>query len=95
MVNVLDDEISIVPERPLDISAAPINWFIHGSNYRPGVIDPLCKKHGLQSQVIEEDGKLTAIILYAGTLEQKQIQELTQGAEWAFRSTIETKVESK
>jgi len=90
MLNQLCDEISIVPERPVDSNSPPVKWFIHGTSIKVGVVTPICQKYGLKWHLeLDEKGFLKAIILYGKALEKKQIDELVQGATWAFKASLE------
>ena len=92
MVNQLEDEISIVPEKPIPLDSRPVIWFIHGTESRKGVVAPICEKHGLKWDT-ELDGKglLKAVVIYGGKLEKQQIDELVQGATWTFKAAMEPK----
>jgi hypothetical protein len=85
MINTFQDECSICPEASVNPNDPAIKWLIHGTERRPGIIDPICSKHGLSYELkLNDKGELTAIILYGKVLEVKQIQELCTGATWAF-----------
>jgi hypothetical protein len=86
MINQLEDEISIVPEKAVDPNSPPIKWFIHGNSIKQGVVIPICEKYGLKWQLeLNENGSLKAVMLYGERLNRRQIDELSQGATWAFR----------
>lgn len=90
MLNVLRNEISIVPERAIDPSSPPIHWFIHGSASRKGVVGALCAKHNWKWEVqLDQNGSLDAIMIRGEAVEQKQIDELVTGATWAFHAALE------
>jgi hypothetical protein len=92
MINKFEDEISICPEHSVPLKDGAVNWFIHGTETKAGVIDPLCQKHGLEYEVKlsgERKDQLTAIILYGQVLEKPQIEELVHSACWAFKRALE------
>lgn len=90
MINQFEDQLAIVSEKPVDPNSPPIWWFLHGTATRAGVIEPLCEKHHLKwENLLDENGLLKAIIIYGGILEKKQVDELVQGATWAFKAATE------
>jgi hypothetical protein len=90
MINQLEDEISIVPERPIAPESSPLKWFIEGTPYRDGVVIPLCQKHGLKwARELDSQGQLRAIMVFGGSLEKKQVDELISGALWTFKTILE------
>jgi hypothetical protein len=96
MINQLDDELAIVPERPVDPESAPIRWFIKGTPYKTGVVHQLCQKHKLGYWVeLDEARQLKAIVIYGGRLDQEHIKELSQAALWSFRTAMEPDKQSE
>jgi hypothetical protein len=86
MVNVVGDEIAIVPERAVEEKSALIDGFLFRK-----VIEPLASKHKLTvEREKNSQGKLTAILL-RGKLEEEQIRELVSGSRWAFERALQEK----
>ncbi len=87
MVNILEDgsEASIVPERPVDIDAAPIQGFLI-----PRVLDTMKAKHaGFDYRLdVGQDGMLQAILI-RGKVDESQVKELASAAKWAFMHAIQ------
>ncbi len=87
MVNVLADgsEASIVPERPVDADAAPIQGFLV-----PRVLDGMKEKHaGLDYRLdVDRDGMLRAILI-RGKLDEAQVKDLISASKWTFTRAME------
>lgn len=84
MVNVLEDEASIVPESSIYAGDPSLTNFLF-----PRVLDPLFQKYGLEYQVIEGEGGLLKAIVLKGKLDDSQLKELASAARWAFLKAAE------
>jgi hypothetical protein len=83
MLNVIDDEASIVPEKPLKSIDPTISGFLI-----PRILDPLRAKHGFSYKIASTpDGYLTHILIL-GRLSDAQIKELQTASRWAFTKAI-------
>ena len=92
MVNVLTDgsEASIVPERPVDVDAAPIQSFLISR-----VLDAMKAKHaGFDYRLqVDQDEMLQAILIH-GKLDETEVKELSNAAKWAFQRALEKQAAS-
>jgi hypothetical protein len=84
MVNVLGDELSIVPENPLKIEGSTISNFL-----LPRVLDPLVTKHNLSYTVMKNESGDLAYIIVVGEISEKIIKDLQTPARWAFAKAME------
>jgi hypothetical protein len=88
MLNVLNDEVSIVPEKPLEIEGPKGTTII--SFFIPRVIEPLCNKHNFSYTVAKTpDNTRLLHIIITGKLTDDQIKELQAAARWAFAKAVE------
>jgi hypothetical protein len=87
--DTVNNELAIVPEKPLDPEAGPVHWLIEGTPYRTGVVKPVCEKHGLQYELVLEGNLLKAIVIFGGPLDQEHVKEIAGGATWAFQRPFE------
>ena len=87
MVNVLNDEISITPERPIEINTPLVDGFLVRK-----ILEPMRTKHEGFSYELQTDrnGMLTTVLIRA-KLEGQQIKELVSAARWAFERSLEQK----
>jgi hypothetical protein len=83
MINVFDDEISIVPEVPIASEGPTIKGFLV-----PKILEPMHTKHGIVFNLITESDNLTAIII-KGKLSDQQIKETQTSSRWAFAKAID------
>lgn len=88
MLNVLDDEISLVPGVPIAAEGPTIKGFLI-----PKILEPIRSKHGIAFNLITESENLTAIII-KGKLSDQQLKELQAGARWAFVKALSSKDEA-
>jgi hypothetical protein len=86
MVNVLADEISLVPEHPIPVDTALINGFL-----LPRVVEPLVAKCKLGYTIQRANNGYLEAILIRGKLDEPHIKELVSGARWAFEKSLEEK----
>lgn len=84
MLNVLGDEISVVPETPLAIEGSTISNFL-----LPRVLDPLVAKHGLSYTVMKTENGDLQYILVKGKITDKIIKDLQTPSRWAFAKAME------
>jgi hypothetical protein len=84
MINVIEDEASIVPEKPLKTDCSPIKSFLIAK-----VLDPLTAKNHFTYTIIENSEKELQYILIQGKLTDQHIKELQSGAQWAFKKAYE------
>jgi hypothetical protein len=89
MVNVLNDELSIVPEHPIARNSALIDGFLISR-----VVEPIANKHQLTYVVKADSNGLLEGILIRGKLSDQHIKELSGGARWAFERALDQKKES-
>jgi hypothetical protein len=83
MINRLNDEIGIVPEKPVKVDTPVIDGFLVRK-----VLDPLHNKHpDITYQLETSNGHLNAILI-RGPLEAQQVKELTNAARWAFERAL-------
>ena len=95
-INQFEDEVAIILEHPTDPNTPPIQWFIHGTQTKQGVVKPLCEKYGLQfGMELDENSLLKAIVISGPILEKKQVDELIHGATWAFRRALEDQTDKE
>jgi hypothetical protein len=87
--DTVNNELAIVPEKPLDPEAGPIHWLVEGTPYRKGVVKPICEKHGLQYELVLEGKLLKAIVIFGGSLDQEHVKEIAGSATWAFQRAFE------
>ena len=86
MVNVLGEEIAVVPERPVSMDNALIDGFLVRR-----IIEPLVAKHGLAYTFKRGNNGFLEAVLIRGKLPDKQFNELVSGARWAFERALEAK----
>lgn len=86
MVNVLNDEISIVPERPIKTDSALVDGFLLRR-----VVEPLVSKYSLAYTVQRNSTGLLEAVLIRGSIAEPQLKELIGGARWAFEKSLEEK----
>lgn len=84
MLNIEENEASIVPEKPLKTDCLTIKGFLI-----PKVLEPLKTKHGFNYVVFENAEKELLYILIQGKLDDKHIKELQTAARWAFSKAYE------
>jgi hypothetical protein len=87
MLNVLTDgsEASIVPERPVDVDAAPIQRFLISK-----VLDAMKEKHvGFDYRLQVDDQGMLQAILIRGQLDDSQVKDLASASKWAFMHAME------
>jgi hypothetical protein len=83
MVNILNDEISIVPEHPVAKDSTLIDGFLIAR-----IVEPLIAKHQLSYTVkVASNGSLEGILI-RGKLQDEQVKELVSGARWAFERCL-------
>jgi hypothetical protein len=84
MINVLEDEASIVPEKPIRADDPALVGFLF-----PKVLDTMVEKHpDIQYRVLEADGALKAILI-RGKLDETQVKDLANASRWAFQKAME------
>ena len=85
MVNILGNELSIVPEKPIPVDDSALNSFLFSR-----VLDPMIEKHAeLEYHVLEGDGGVLKAVLLRGRLDDGQIKELCNAARWSFEKALE------
>lgn len=84
MLNVLGDELSIVPENPLKIEGSTISNFL-----LPRVLDPLVTKHKLSYTIMKTENGDLQYILVKGEITDKIIKDLQTPSRWAFAKAME------
>jgi hypothetical protein len=84
MLNVLGNEASIVPERPIKQDGPTIAGFLI-----PRVLDPMVSKHGLSYSIAKNESEKLTYILVKGDLSEHVIKELQTASRWAFGKAIE------
>ena len=84
VINQLDEELSVVPVRPMPVNKSTIDSFLV-----PKILQAMKLKHGLEFWIqADTEGMLTAIFL-RGKTTQSQILEIRNGARWAFEKQLE------
>jgi hypothetical protein len=86
MLNILNDEVSIVPEKPIPTDTALIDGFLLRR-----VVEPLVAKHHLAYTFQRNSGGLLEAVLIRGKMDDPLIKELVSGARWAFEKSFEEK----
>jgi hypothetical protein len=86
MVNVLGEEIAVIPERPVSLDTALIEGFLIRR-----VIEPLVAKHGLSYTFKRTSNGFLEAVLIRGKLPDQQLREVISGARWAFERALEEK----
>jgi hypothetical protein len=90
MLNVLGDEITIVPEKPLKIDGSTIASFLI-----PRVLEPMAVKHCFSFSVMKnENGDLSHIYI-KGKLTDEIIKDLQTPSRWAFAKAMENTEQQK
>ena len=84
MVNVLGDEIAIVPEKPIKVEGTTIANFLI-----PRVLDPMSTKHQFTYTIAKSTSDELTYILVIGKLTEEQIKELQTSSRWAFAKATE------
>ena len=84
MINVIEDEASIVPEKPVKTDCSPIKGFLITK-----MLDALTAKNHFTYTVIENSEKELQYILIQGKLTDPHIKELQSSAQWAFKKAYE------
>jgi hypothetical protein len=84
MLNVLDDEVSIVPERPIPTDTALIDTFLLRK-----VVEPLVAKHHLSYTIQRTSDGLLEAILVRGKMADEQVRKLVSCARWAFENALQ------
>jgi hypothetical protein len=84
MLNVLEDEISIVPEKPLKLDGPTIAGFLI-----PRVLDPMCAKHEITYTITKTENGDLSYILITGKLSDEQIKNLQVSSRWSFAKALE------
>ena len=91
MINVIEDEASIVPENPVKSEVSTIKGFLI-----PRILEPLKAKHpDVAYTVVENQKKELLYILITGKLTDKTIKDLQTGANWAFKKAYEKEAPSQ
>jgi hypothetical protein len=91
MINVIEDEASIVPENPVKSDVSTIKGFLI-----PRILEPLKAKHpDVAYTVVENQKKELLYILITGKLTDKTIKDLQTGANWAFKKAYEKEAPSQ
>jgi hypothetical protein len=85
MLNVLDEECSIVPEKPVPVNTALIDGFLVRK-----ILQPMKSKHERLQYTVQADSKgMLQAVLIRGKLEEQQIKDLASAATWAFKRAME------
>jgi hypothetical protein len=84
MLNVLNEQISIVPERPVRSDGPTIEGFLVLR-----VLDPMVAKHGLSYSIVKTESGDLSYILVTGKLAEDKIKELQSASRWAFMKAME------
>jgi hypothetical protein len=91
MINVIEDEVSIVPENPVKSEVSTIKGFLI-----PRILEPLKAKYpDVAYAVVENQKKELLYILITGKLADKTIKDLQTGANWAFKKAYEKEAPSQ
>lgn len=89
MLNVLEDQASIVPEKTLRTDDATIAGFLI-----PRILNPMSEKHEFAYKIVENEKAELTHILIVGKLSDQQIKNLETASRWAFSKALE-KTESQ
>jgi hypothetical protein len=90
MLNVFEDETSIIPEHPLKIDGPTITNFLF-----PKILDPMVTKHNFSYTIAKTASGELDYILVIGRLSDQQIKELQTGSRWAFAKALEKEDEKQ
>jgi hypothetical protein len=86
MINTLDEETAIIPERPVPLDTPLIDGFLLRK-----IIEPMVAKHGLAFTIRRASNGFLEAVLIRGKLPDQQLKELVSGARWAFERALEEK----
>jgi hypothetical protein len=85
MINVFEDQTSIVPENAaLRVDSPTIAGFLI-----PKALNPLCTKNSFSYRIAQDTNGNLTYILIIGRLADTQIKELQTAARWAFSKAAE------
>ncbi|HUK51586.1 MAG TPA: hypothetical protein VLV18_11150 [Terriglobales bacterium] len=84
MINVLNDELSIVPEKPIKIGSGLVDGFLLRK-----VIEPLVAKNHFAYAIQRTGSGLLEAVLIRGLVVEPQVREMIGGARWAFEKALE------
>lgn len=84
MLNIFEDEISIVPEKSLRVDGSTIVGFLV-----PRVLDPMVAKYGFSYSIAKTESGDLDCILVNGKLSDQLIKELQTSSRWAFAKALE------